>query len=585
MRLDMHDGFPHERSRSTTASAPGPSRWYGAVVVALAATLFLARLGARALWASEGRWAEVVREMQLSSNYFWPTINGALYYDKPLLSYWFIVAATRITGGLNEAATRLPSAVFGLAGVILIIVMARRLYDRTTAAWAGFILATSFSYVFFARHASADVETTTGVLAALTLFVWHREHRDGWWIVGLWLIMAATALTKGLQGFALPLVVIGLYSLLAEGGQLGQLTHGSVSQKFGWLRGRCWWFFNPKTPIALIVAGALYYLPFAISSHRGHSEAGLYLVFRENVVRFFEPFDHRGPIYLYLYVIFGLMAPWSVFIPAALLEVHHKVRRAATSAIADPDVFALIYFWGTLAFFTVSRSRRSYYLLPILPAAALVVARLLCGYASELWAPARQLMKIGYGTLVAVTIIGGIAFLLPPTMRAGWLRTLPPSPARLIFLAGWLIAIGTVVYALGCLSVRRITISSGVIAYLVLFFLFVLAMPQAEQYRYERSFARTVRSTIDGRPDQLALYRIWGPGLVYYLSMPHRIPGFADPDGLADFAESKGGAWVVTREKDVENVKLQHEVLAGEPVLPWDSASETRSRYVLLRVH
>ena len=223
--------------------------------------------------------------------------------------------------------------------------------------------------------------------------------------------------------------MIGLYSLLAEGGQFGQLTHGSVSQKFGWLRRRCWWFFDPTTPIALIAAGALYYLPFAFSSHRGHSEAGLYLVFRENIVRFFEPFDHRGPIYLYLYVIFGLMAPWSVFIPAALLEVHHKVRRAATSAIADADVFALIYFWGTLAFFTVSRSRRSYYLLPILPAAALVVARLLCGYASELWAPARRLMKIGYGTLVAVTIIGGIAFLLlPRCARVGCGRCHPRRP-------------------------------------------------------------------------------------------------------------------------------------------------------------
>ena len=223
MRLICTMVFRMTAAATRPRPQPGPSRWYGAAVVALAAALFLVRLGARALWASEGRWAEVVREMQLSSNYFWPTINGALYYDKPLLSYWFIVAATRVTGGLNEAATRLPSAVFGLAGVILIIVMARRLYDRATAAWAGFILATSFSYVFFARHASADVETTTGVLAALTLFVWHREHRDGWWVVGLWLIMAATALTKGLQGFALPLMVIGLYSLLAEGGQFEQV--------------------------------------------------------------------------------------------------------------------------------------------------------------------------------------------------------------------------------------------------------------------------------------------------------------------------------------------------------------------------
>ena len=67
---------------------------------------------------------------------------------------------------------------------------------------------------------------------------------------------------------------------------------------------------------------------------------------------------------MYLYVLFGLMAPWSVFIPAALLEVHRKVRKAASSALADADLFALIYFWGTLAFFTLSRSRRS-----LLPAA------------------------------------------------------------------------------------------------------------------------------------------------------------------------------------------------------------------------
>lgn len=583
----MHDGSLQDRSGDATTVASGLSRWYGVAVVAMAAVLFLARLGSRALWASEGRWAEVVREMQLGSNYFWPTINGGLYYDKPLLSYWYIVAATYVTGGLNEAATRLPSAAFGLAGVILIMVMARRLYDRATATWAGFILATSFSYVFFARHASADIETTTGVLAALTLFVWYRERQNGWWVVWLWLIMAATALAKGLQGFALPLMVMGLYSLLAEGSGelLRNLRQGSLTQKLDWVCRRCQWFLNLKTPIALIAAGAFYFLPFAISSHRSHSEAGLYLVFRENVVRFFEPFDHRGPIYMYLYVIFALMAPWSVFLPAALLEVHHRLRRAVTTAMADGDFFALVYFWGTLAFFTLSRSRRSYYLLPILPAAALVVARMLSAYASEMWVPTRRLMKIGYGVLAAVTLIGGVAFLVPPALRVGWFRTLPHSPAPLIFLTGWLAATATIVYAFARLSPRRIALSSGFVAYLGLIFLFVVAMPQAEQYRYERSFARTVRAAVDGSPDRLALYRLWAPGLVYYLAMPHPIAAFADPDRLADFAESKGGAWVITREKDADSLKLQHEILGGEPALPWDSPSEKRSRYVLLRVH
>src|SRR5579862_5068826 len=83
---------------------------YSGLVLALAAILFFARLGARALWSSEFRWAEIAREMLLTRNYFWPTINGIVYYDKPLGSYWMVIASTWITGGMNEAAARLPSA-------------------------------------------------------------------------------------------------------------------------------------------------------------------------------------------------------------------------------------------------------------------------------------------------------------------------------------------------------------------------------------------------------------------------------------------------------------------------------------------
>jgi hypothetical protein len=66
--------------------------WAGGVVI-LTAILFFVRLGARALWSSEFRWAEIAREMLLTHNYFWPTINGHVYYDKPLGSYWLVVMA------------------------------------------------------------------------------------------------------------------------------------------------------------------------------------------------------------------------------------------------------------------------------------------------------------------------------------------------------------------------------------------------------------------------------------------------------------------------------------------------------------
>src|SRR5262245_51417950 len=71
---------------------------------------FLGHLGERALWSEEYRWAEIPREMIASGDGFSPTINSRTYYDKPLGSYWLVLAVTPLTGGLNELAARLPSA-------------------------------------------------------------------------------------------------------------------------------------------------------------------------------------------------------------------------------------------------------------------------------------------------------------------------------------------------------------------------------------------------------------------------------------------------------------------------------------------
>src|SRR5439155_10358466 len=118
------------------------------------------------------------------------------------------------------------------------------------------------------------------------------------------------SLMKGLLGFVLPLVVIGAYSTLIDGwrGLSQDLLRGSFAHRMAALIDRHRWFFNWYTPIALIVAIPLYYWPFAVSHAETGSTHGLYMVYRENVERFFAPFDHVGPIYLYAYVIFGLMA-------------------------------------------------------------------------------------------------------------------------------------------------------------------------------------------------------------------------------------------------------------------------------------
>ncbi len=551
-------------------------------VLILAAILFFTRLGARALWSSEFRWAEIAREMLVTHNYFWPTINGHVYYDKPLGSYWLVIFSTPFTGGLNEAATRIPCAIAGLLAVAMLMLLVRRLYDARTAILGGVILATSFSFVFFSRHASADIETLTGELAALLLFNHNEERGGGLWVVGLWLIMAATSLTKGLLGFVLPLLVIGVYSCLRDGGGqfIKTIFRGSLVDRIRWLIERNRWFFNWYTVVGIALGALVYYLPFEISSRLMGSQKGLEMVYRENVVRFFHPFDHRGPIYLYVYVIFALMAPWSALLPAALVETHSLRHAGAEPARADR--FALVYFWATFIFFSVSGSRRSYYILPILPAAAMLVARTLA-YPGELRSMiARRLLTIGYA-IVALAVLGAIVVLIPAwAILPSPYDALPELPAKFAFIVFWSVSIVTVAYAIRKFSPYRVAISVGAIAYLAMVYVYIFAMPAAEAYRGEKPFGYAVLNKLGGSTDRLVLFKTEGP--LFYLNPPKPLPEFEKKQDLQD-AIAKGSAkWMIVRRRDLPELDTPTTVELGEASYPWESAENYRNKVILVRV-
>lgn len=551
-------------------------------VLIFAAILFLARLGARALWSSEFRWAEIAREMIVTHNYFWPTINGHVYYDKPLGSYWLVIFSTPLTGGLNEAATRLPCAIAGILAVALLMLLVRRLYDARTAILAGVILATSFSFVFFSRHASADIETLTGELAALLLFNHNEERGGGIWVVGLWLIMATTSLTKGLLGFVLPLLVIGVYSCLRDGvAQFFQeLARGSLAERIRWLIDRNRWFFNWYTIAGVALGGLVYYLPFQISARMMGTQKGLEMVYRENVVRFFHPFDHRGPIYLYIYVIFGLMAPWSALLPAALVETH-SLRRAGLEP-ARADRFALVYFWATFIFFTLSGSRRSYYILPILPAAAILVARTLA-YPGELRSMiARRLLTLGYA-LVAFAAVAGIIMLIPAwAILPSPYDALPDLPDKLAFIVFWIVSVAAVVYTFRKFNLFRVAISMSAIAYLAMTYIYIFAMPAAEAYRGEKPFGYAVLNKIGGSTDQLVLFKTQGP--LFYLNPPNPLPEFDNKQDLQEAISNGHAKWMIVRRRDMPKLDTPTSVELSEASYPWENDYNYRNKVVLVRI-
>ncbi len=490
------------------------------LVLVFAVVLFFGRLQARALWSEEVRWAEIPREMERSGDYFQPTFNGKTYYDKPLGSYWLVLAIKALTGADQEMAARLPCALAGLLSVWFIMRIAARLFGPAVAPLAGLILATSFSFVFFARHASTDVETIAGVLGALWLFLAHEHRPDGWWTLLLWTIMALTSLTKGLLGFVLPLAIIASYRLC---------THEPTSSSARWAAGRILasqgWLCHRKTLLAIPVALAIYLSPFIISSVRTGSHEGLTMVFRENIRRFYDPVNHRGPVYLYAGVVFELLAPWSILLPAALWQLHRK--RSAVEVSARGERFALAFFWTVFVFFTLSVSRRSYYLLPILPAAALLIAQLLVQKRADLLTCSRWLM------------LGGL------------------NPRRLAFALGIVASIGMVA-------------------------IFLVALPALESTRSRKPFAEEVQRLVGSDMDHLALYH--ERDVVFYLAPSWPLAEYATEQELAEAIDHGQVEWVIARRSDLEKLKTTLVPVLHETESPWEWQIQRNAKLVLLAV-
>ena len=553
-----------------------------AIVIALAALLFFARLGTPSLWRSEFLWAEITREMRLTHDCFWPAIMGRVYYDKPLGTYWLVLASTLVTGRLDETACRIPSALAGLMAIGLLILLARRLYDWRTGLLSGFILGTSFSFVFWSRTASADVETITGELGALLLFMRYEERQDGWWTMGLWLIMAATSLIKGLLGFVLPIMIIGLFCVCAEGWrELGErLRHGPFGGRIRWVIARNRWLFNRQAPVAIPIGLAFYGWPFLTSLELAGSNQGLRMVWRENVVRFFHPFDHRNPLYLYCGAIFALMAPWSMLLPAALAQAHQDRRRGLEPMRSDR--FILIFFWATFVFFTASGSRRGYYLLPILPAAAVLVARLLLR-CDELSITARRLFNFGFWTIAAAALAAVVLLPLHVLLPWPW-RAYLPLPARgvvALLLAG---TIAVLAYTWISFTRERIIAALCLIAYLSMFYIYVFLIPATNAWHDEPAFARRVMARLGVSNGQLGLFQPFGVlGPLFYLDPQHPLPAFDAASQLEAAVADGRIQWVLVRRKDIPT-GIGGSIMDGQRSFPFEGPHERRHEVVLMRV-
>ena len=356
--------------------------------------MLLLGLGAREVWGPETRWANIALQMLQSGDYLDPYLKGSAYYDKPLPSYWLITATASVLGELNHWSLRLPFAICAWLSVWLVYLIGERLFNKDTGLIAGWMLITTFYFVFWGRVATADILTVCGLLAAVWWY-WRgpEDTRFSRYCV-FFLLLALTSLFKGLIGFILPGLVL-LPHLLAE-------------QR--WKR-----HLNFRLFLALVIALMVYLSPFALSHLYGaanYGESGLGLVLRENVVRFFAPFDNLGPIYTYLIYLPVYTLPWA---PLWMIGLWVAIRNWRH---IEPNSRWLV--WGLVlvfAFFTASGSRRSYYVLPLVPFAQLLAAWWVTRHLQQRQTKLGRGWKIGFGLSASLLIV--VFGVLSPWLNGG----------------------------------------------------------------------------------------------------------------------------------------------------------------------
>lgn len=363
------------------------------VPVALAVALALGALawgiGAYPLLEpDEGRNAEVMRELAVGGPRWLPRLNGLPYVDKPIL-YYAVGSASLAAFGTTETAARLPSLLFTLGSLALVGWFARRTIGRGAAAPAVAIAAATPFTLAYARTVILDSTVTFWMTAAIVAFYETIERPPGdrravWWTVAGWVALGLGILTKGPVALAVPLIVMVPYA--------------------AWRRR----LSAVLDPIGMLAALAIV-LPWLFAVSRDVPDFLRYVLFVETADRVFtDALGRSEPWWYFLPILLGAALPWSI---AALGTVPAGVR-ALRDRHREP-LFVLLALWIVvpLILFSLSRSKRPQYVLPLIPPIALLL--------TAWWqrpAAKRSGARLAGGTLVAL----GAALLLLAARIPGW---------------------------------------------------------------------------------------------------------------------------------------------------------------------
>ena len=339
----------------------------------------------------EPRYACAARDMVLSrSDWLVPQFNGAPRLVKPILVYWLMAGAAKLTMPLGvdmATAFRLPSLLFGLLTVLSVYGLGRRLWTPRVGLLAGLILTTTYYFHETSREIVID-PLLTGLLTwswfcfvVAVQSVQRDPARTPYLpLLGFYVALGLACLAKGPAPVAVFAVLPQVLYLAWERKQSQKeasaqapssaaragLSKGELLSRGGLVWG---------VPLSLLV-GFLWFGLLWPTEYRSH--IGEFFK-TQTLARGLGQVDHNEglkayPFLFYLLDIPGKFMPWALLIiPVCVYCIsRRRAEQNASQASAKRMLWCAILVPGVLL--GLAGSKRSLYALPLYPLLALAAA-------------------------------------------------------------------------------------------------------------------------------------------------------------------------------------------------------------------
>ena len=300
----------------------------------------------------EAIYANISKNMITTNNYIvenW--IPGKVWYEKPPLYMWMTAGTMKLIG-VSSFAAKFPSAVFGFSSIIVVYLLARKMFGKIAAFFSSFVLLTTAQYLYYSRMAMLDVTATFFILLSLVFYYLYKDKGKRVPLILSGISIGLAVMVKGVVGL-LPLPIIVCYEFYLLLSKQQKLSKKIIVDY-----------------LLLVLFSAIIFLPWHIEMYRrfGNLFINNYIIYHvwDRATAAIE--DKGRPFSWYLIVLKVSMRLWFITLLAAFPFTLFKAVKK-DNRLVFLSIWSLVIFF----FFSLAKSKLVWYIIPIYPVLAIIV--------------------------------------------------------------------------------------------------------------------------------------------------------------------------------------------------------------------